>query len=265
MSGSRPGSTPTSRLGSRTSARRSRRSSARTPSAAITLTTSRFGVAMPWSSPGSARAITRVRRDATSPEPTTAEYHPFAVDGDDALSRRLSTYIDAARRPRHGGLRQLLRDALRRRRPLPGVHRVVHAPPGSRGPSRLKIGSRTVPSTVRTARTASSAARSRRCSIRSPRRRADPQAECEPPRADDESRPAAARLQETLATSAGSRSRRAQPEAHRQGTPMPNPIPPGPRCPNRTRYPPGLALRRPHRRRGPPSRPARVPAGARAR
>ena len=58
-----------------------------------------------------------------------ASYRPIAVDGDVAVVDREQHLHQGAGRADRRGLRQLLRDSLRRRRPLPGVHRVVHEAP----------------------------------------------------------------------------------------------------------------------------------------
>ena len=55
-----------------------------------------------------------------------ASYEPVAIDGDIGRGHGLEHLLREPGRPGGEGLRQLLRDALRRRRPLPRVHRVVH-------------------------------------------------------------------------------------------------------------------------------------------
>ena len=66
--------------------------------------------------------------DASSRDPEgtyDASYAPVAVDGDVAVATGSQHLHAGAGRPGRRGLRQLLRDALRRRGPLPRVHRVV--------------------------------------------------------------------------------------------------------------------------------------------
>ena len=101
--------------GDRGAVRRGRARTATTP------TTSRSAAGTRSSLRGSARA-TGLARAATSPAPTTRRIRPFAVDGDVAVAVGTSTYTS----PRDRRLRQLLPDALRRRRPLLGVHGVLH-------------------------------------------------------------------------------------------------------------------------------------------
>jgi hypothetical protein len=134
------GSPATSRPGGRTTASGSRRCSAPTPSTAITRTTNRFAGAT-RSCVVARRARRRRRLDAGS-----AGHVGGRVPRDRRRRRRRARHRQHDVRHRAGrsgrpGLRQLLCAALRRRRPLPGVHGVVcqatatglraHASPGA--------------------------------------------------------------------------------------------------------------------------------------
>ena len=107
------GSTTTSRPGSRTTARRSRRCSPRTASTAIGRTATPCAAGTRSSAPGSTTI-------PTSPAPTTRRT---------SRSRSRGTRGRGRDEQLHGArdrLRQLLPAALRRRRPLLGVHGVLH-------------------------------------------------------------------------------------------------------------------------------------------
>ena len=86
--------------------------------------------ATPSSSPGWGRGITRAPPTRDEPGTYDAAYEPVAVDGDVAVATGTSTYYAEPGGAGRRGLRQLLRDPLRRRGALPRVHRVVREAAG---------------------------------------------------------------------------------------------------------------------------------------
>ena len=130
----RAGSTATSRRGGRTTVPRS----ATLFSADVAYryhpydepVAGRDAVVASWLGENDARSGDASTRDA--PGTYDAHYAPVAVDGDTVVATGRSTYRDTPDGPVVAGLRELLRDAVRRRRALPRVHRVLHR--AARGP-----------------------------------------------------------------------------------------------------------------------------------
>ena len=75
--------------------------------------------------------------DPDEPGSWEADYEVLAVDGDTFVAHGRTRYLTDDRSGDRPRVRQHLRVPLRRRRPLPRVHRVVHAPPPGGPPDEL--------------------------------------------------------------------------------------------------------------------------------
>ena len=67
--------------------------------------------------------------DPDEPGSWEADYEVLAVDGDTYVAHGRNALPDGRPLGGRSGVRQRVRLPVRRRRPLPGIHRVVHAPP----------------------------------------------------------------------------------------------------------------------------------------
>ena len=85
---------------------------------------------------GRAAVVAAWLADPDEPGSWEADYEVLAIDGDTYVAHGRTRYLTDDRSADRPRIRQHLRRPLRRRRPLPRVHRVVHAQaPG--GPPRL--------------------------------------------------------------------------------------------------------------------------------
>ncbi len=86
---------------------------------------------------GRAAVVASWLADPDAPGSWNADYEVLAIDGDTCVAHGRTRYLTDDRSDRRPRIRQRLRRPLRRRGPLPRVHRVVHAPPSGGHPRGL--------------------------------------------------------------------------------------------------------------------------------